>query len=73
MAAGQFLYQCVEKTVTYDLPVEVRYLDTYGTFSERVKTVVAMPDRLVALLRDFLARNGGRLLRAEPRQRSSLT
>ena len=58
---AEFLYRCVEKTVTHDLPVEVRYLEAYDTFSGQVKSVVEMPDRLVALLRKFLAQNSGRL------------
>jgi hypothetical protein len=71
---AQYLYKCVEKTVTYDLPVEVRYLEAYDSFSEQVKTVVEMPDRLVALLRTFLAQNGGRLSdRARAREFSELS
>ena len=71
---AQFLYQCVEQTVTYDLPVEVRYLEAYDRFAERVKSVVEMPDRLVALLRDFLAQNGGRLShRAKAREFAALS
>ena len=58
---AEFLYQCVEQTIKYDLPTEVRYLQSYDRFADRVKSVVEMPDRMIALLRDFLAQNDGHL------------
>jgi len=70
----EFLYQCVEQTVEQDLPNEVRYLEAYDRFSERVQDVVEMPDRTVALLRSFLAQNAGRLpARARGKQFAQLT
>jgi len=71
---AEFLYQCVEQTVTYDLPNEVRYLEEYDRFGRRVQEVVEMPDRKVALLRSFLAQNAGRLsARARQREFEQLT
>jgi Fic family protein len=71
---AEFLYQCVEQTVKYDLPNEVRYLESYDRFADRVKTVVEMPDRVIALLRDFLAQNDGKLsVRAREKEFSQFT
>lgn len=71
---AEFLYRCVEQTVTQDLPIEVRYLEAYDRFAEQVKAVVEMPDRKVAILRDFLARNAGRFSqRAREKEFSELS
>lgn len=59
---AEFLYRCVEETVTEDLPAEVEYLEGYDEFSRRVQDEVAdMPDRLIELLTRFLGRNEGSL------------
>lgn len=71
---AEFLYRCVEQTVGYDLPIEVRYLEAYDRFAEQVKAIVETPDRKIALLRDFLARNDGHLSqRAQQREFSELS
>ena len=59
---AEFLYQCVEETVTEDLPREVKYLEGYDEFSQRVQNKIAdMPDRTITLLTRFLEQNGGQL------------
>lgn len=61
-AHAEFLYKCVEETVTRDLPEEVAYLEGYDEFSRRVQEETAdMPERTIALLVRFLRRNDGRL------------
>lgn len=61
-AHAEFLYKCVEETVTRDLPQEVAYLEGYDEFSRRVQEETAdMPERTIALLVRFLRRNDGRL------------
>jgi len=71
---AEFLYRCVEQTIMHDLPLEVRYLQSYDKFAEEVKTILEMPDRKIALLRDFLAQNGGQLSqRAREKEFSMLT
>jgi len=61
-AHAEFLYGCVEETVTQDLPREVAYLEGYDEFSRRVQEEVAdMPDRTIDLLSTFLRQNGGTL------------
>ncbi len=61
-AHAEFLYGCVEETVTRDLPEEVEYLERYDEFSRRVQEEVAdMPDRTIDLLSRFLRQNRGTL------------
>ena len=61
-AHAEFLYKCVEETVTRDLPQEVAYLEGYDEFSRRVQEETAdMPERSITLLLRFLQRNQGRL------------
>ncbi len=58
---AEFLYHCVAQAVTSDLPAELRRFETFDRFAERVKAVVEMPDRRIALLEHYLARHEGRL------------
>lgn len=59
---AEFLYRCVEETVTRDLPQEVAYLEGYDEFSRRVQEETAdMPEGTIALLVRVLQRNEGRL------------
>lgn len=60
-AHAEFLYRCVEETVTRDLPREVAYLEAYDQFAEGVSGTVDMPRRTIDLLHRFLRQNGGRL------------
>lgn len=61
-AHAEFLYKCVEETVTRDLPQEVAYLEGYDEFSRRVQEETAdMPEKTVNLLAQFLRQNNGRL------------
>ncbi len=73
-AHAEFLYACVEQTVTRDLPEEVRFLEAFDRFASAVKEIVEMPDREVERLRDFLAQGGGRLsVRAREHEFRALT
>lgn len=58
---AEFLYACVEQTVSHDLPSEVRFLEAFDAFSVAVKNIVEMPDREIERLRAFLAQGNGRL------------
>ncbi len=63
-AHAEFLYKCVEETVTRDLPQEVAYLEGYDEFSRRVQEETAdMPEKTINLLAQFLRQNNGRLSR----------
>lgn len=59
---AEFLYECIEETVTLDLPREVAYLEGYDEFSRRIQDAIAdMPEKTVTLLMRFLQQNGGTL------------
>lgn len=73
-AHAEFLYRCVEQTVTEDLPDEIAYLERYDRFAERVQRIVDMPSDTIDLLFRFLDQNEGRLLaRARAKEFSKLT
>ena len=74
-AHAEFLYGCVEETVTRDLPGEVEYLEKYDEFSRRVQEEIAdMPGRTIDLLSRFLRQNRGTLSkRARTREFERLT
>ncbi len=74
-AHAEFLYSCVEETVTRDLPEEVEYLEKYDEFSRRVQEEIAdMPNRTIDLLSRFLRQNRGKLSkRARTREFERLT
>jgi Fic family protein len=60
-AHAEFLYACVEQVIEQDMPEEVRFLEAFDAFSERIQQIVDMPASQVELLRGFLAQNDGRL------------
>ena len=72
---AEFLYRCVEQTVTRDLPDEVAYLEGYDEFSRSVQEEVAdMPNATIDLLVRFLGQNRGSLSgRARGREFKPLT
>ena len=69
----EFLYDCVAETVEHDLPDEVKYLEAYDNFVERVQTLVDMPTRKLDLLWRFLQQNQGKFSRARAGEFSQLT
>ncbi len=73
-AHAEFLYRCVEETVTRDLPSEVEYLQSYDEFEQQVQEIVDMPSSAIDLLARFLAQGKGRLSkRARDREFKELT
>jgi Fic family protein len=58
---AEFLYECVEQTISQDLPQELAYLEAYDRFSKGVQNIVDMPDSKVDLLNRFLHQGKGRL------------
>lgn len=58
---AEFLFECVEETVSQTLPEEVEYLRKYDLLNEFIKNYLDMPDPLVDLLIRFLSQNGGKL------------
>ncbi|MXX56522.1 MAG: cell filamentation protein Fic [Gemmatimonadetes bacterium] len=70
---AEYLYRCVEETVTRDLPHEVRYLEQHDEFSRSVQRQVAdMPEDTVELLAAFLRQNSGTLSRRARRREFKL-
>jgi hypothetical protein len=73
-AHAEFLYECVEQVIERDMPDEMRFLESYDAFSERIQQIIDMPTAQVELLRGFLAQNDGRLSqRARTREFEALT
>jgi len=71
---AEFLFECVEETVTKTLPEEVSYLTKYDLLNGFIKNYIDMPDRLVDLLIRFLSQNDGKLsMRARDKEFSQLT
>jgi len=58
---AEFLFECVEETVSRTLPEEVEYLRKYDLLDKFIKNYIDMPDNLVDLLIRFLSQNEGKL------------
>ena len=73
-AHAEFLYACVEQTITVDLPAEVAFLEAFDRFASGVQEIVDMPADRIELLQKFLGQNDGRLSeRARTREFAALT
>ena len=73
-AHAEFLYACVEQTITVDLPAEVAFLEAFDRFAGGVQEIVDMPADRIELLQKFLGQNDGRLSeRARTREFAALT
>lgn len=60
-AMAEFLYECVARTVDYDLPREIDYLHRHDKAQRGIMEAVEMPDRLVQNLIMFMRQNDGKL------------
>lgn len=58
---AEFLYDCVNDTIQHIIPNEVDYLTKYDEFKRFLDNEFEMPDKLVALLVQFLEQNNGKL------------
>lgn len=71
---AEFLYECVRETVERDLPLEVKYLESYDRFVGRVQTLFDMPSSKLDLLWRLLHQNDGRFSkRARAKEFGALT
>ncbi|WPP03626.1 hypothetical protein [Methylocella tundrae] len=59
--AAEFLYDCVKRTVEYDLPREIDYLRRHDEARRLIMDTVEMPDRLADDLLLFIRQNKGTL------------
>jgi hypothetical protein len=72
--AAEFLYACVKRTVEWDLPREIDYLQRHDEALRRTMDTVEMPDRLAENLVILIRQNNGRLaLRRRKREFAALT
>ena len=71
---AEFLYSCVEETISKALPAEVDYLQKYDLMKSFVSQYLDMPDPTVGLLIRFLTQNDGKLSkRGQNKEFSALT
>ena len=71
---AEFLYECVKRTIEYDLPYETSFLRRYDEFRRRIEDMIDMPERTVDLLFRFLGQNDGKLSnRARTKEFDALT
>ncbi len=54
---AEFLYECVERTVGFDLPSETKFLKSYDGFRRQLGEIVDVPDSLSDHLFRFLHQN----------------
>lgn len=59
--AAEFLYECVERTISHDLPNELDYLRRRDEAMRKIMDAVELPDRLADLFIIYTTRNGGTL------------
>lgn len=73
-AQAEFLYECVLDTIERVIPFELKYLTKYDAFKRHIDDAFEMPDKLVALLVNFLSNSNGILSkRAREKEFSVLT
>jgi hypothetical protein len=71
---AEFLYECVEDTITNVIPGEVDYLNRYDEMKRYLDDNLEMPDKTVALLIRFIEKNNGQLSkRARAKEFGALT
>lgn len=71
---AEFLFECVQRTIEFDLPNEATFLELYDRFKTGVETIAEMPASKIDLLFNFLKQNRGRLSkRARTKEFSLLT
>ena len=58
---AEFLYDCVEDTLTNIIPFEVDYIEKYNAFKRYIDDTYEMPDNTVSLLVRFLEQGKGKL------------
>jgi hypothetical protein len=73
-AQAEFIFECVDYTISKIIPLEVEYLQKYDAFKAWLDDKFEMPDKLVALLVRFLEQNNGTISdRARKKEFKDLT
>lgn len=71
---AEFLFECVDYTISKIIPEEVKYLQSYDEMRLWLDNRFQMPDKTIALLIHFLNQNNGKLSkRAREKEFESLT
>ncbi|WP_232845598.1 hypothetical protein [Aurantimonas marina] len=60
---AEFLFGCLERTISDDLPKELRFLEARDQFHKRATQIIDMPEKTIDLLFHFLRQGNGRLSR----------
>ena len=58
---AEFMYGCVAKTISEDMPREMLYLKCYDEAKSEVTNIIEMPDNTFSLLLNFVRQNDGKL------------
>ncbi|HDR50285.1 MAG TPA: cell filamentation protein Fic [Mariniphaga anaerophila] len=58
---AEFLYECVEETITKIIPAEIDYLGKYDRLTNAINAFINLPNSKVDLLIKYLDQNNGRL------------
>jgi hypothetical protein len=73
-AQTEFLFECVDYTISAIIPDEVAYLEKFDAMKVWLDDHFQMPDKTVALLIRFLAQNNGRFSqRAKEKEFATIT
>ena len=56
-----FLYECVARTITHDLPREIEYLAAYDEAKRRIQDMIDMPENMLGNLIAIVRQNHGKL------------
>ena len=71
---AEFLFECVDYTLTKIIPEEVKYLRSFDEMKFWLDNCFQMPDKTIALLIHFLNQNHGKLSkRAREKEFDALT
>lgn len=58
---AEFLYECVEETITRIIPKEINYLEKYDRIKNAINSIINLPNTRVDLLIKVLNQNKGKL------------
>ncbi len=58
---AEFLYECVEETISRIIPEEIDYLEKYDQLTNAINSFINLPDTRVDLLIKYLNQNKGKL------------
>lgn len=65
---AEFLYECVEETISRIIPQEIDYLEKYDRLTSAINSIVNLPDTKVDLLIKVLDQNKGKLSKRKREQ-----